>query len=317
MPRVEPHSRAAEARQSSRRGPRSRRPPRGPACRRRRCGAGCARADPAVRRRPGPPGAVGHARIVARLRERGHSLEEIRRATEEGRLAFGYIEELFPSVDERVYTLARRPGDRARAGADRADRGGAGDEPRRRPSRSPPRTCSCCATSRRCSSAGLPLVAMLQLVRVYGQAMAQVADAEVRLFHLYVHEPLMRSGATGMEMAEEMLATRARAAAARVAGDGPGPSALPPALRRAGRGRPHGGRPRRRRRVDLGTAAGRDRVRRPRRLHAADRGGGRARGGRRGRAVRRGGGDDAPRRRSRDQDDRRRGDDRRRPTRRR
>src|SRR5436305_662523 len=34
------------------------------------------------------PGAVGHARIVARLRERGHSLQEIRRATEEGRLAF-------------------------------------------------------------------------------------------------------------------------------------------------------------------------------------------------------------------------------------
>jgi adenylate cyclase len=32
-----------------------------------------------------------------------------------------------------------------------------------------------------------------------------VADAEVRLFHLYVHEPLMRSGATGIEMAEEML----------------------------------------------------------------------------------------------------------------
>src|SRR5581483_6344841 len=45
-------------------------------------------------------------------------------------------------------------------------------------------------------AAGLPLVAMLQLVRVYGQAMAQVADAEVRLFHLYVHEPLMRSGST-------------------------------------------------------------------------------------------------------------------------
>ena len=36
--------------------------------------------------------------------------------------------------------------------------------------------------------------------------MAQVADAEVRLFHLYVHEPLMRSGASGIETAEEMLA---------------------------------------------------------------------------------------------------------------
>jgi adenylate cyclase len=53
-------------------------------------------------------------------------------------------------------------------------------------------------------AAGLPLVAFLQLVRVYGQAMSQIADAEVRLFHLYVHEPLMRDGVPGWEMAEEM-----------------------------------------------------------------------------------------------------------------
>jgi adenylate cyclase len=36
--------------------------------------------------------------------------------------------------------------------------------------------------------------------------MSQVADAEVRLFHLYVHEPLMRSGASGIETAEELHA---------------------------------------------------------------------------------------------------------------
>jgi adenylate cyclase len=53
-------------------------------------------------------------------------------------------------------------------------------------------------------SAGLPLVAFLQMCRVYGQAAAQVADAEVRLFHLYVHEPLMREGIPGLQMAEEM-----------------------------------------------------------------------------------------------------------------
>jgi adenylate cyclase len=52
--------------------------------------------------------------------------------------------------------------------------------------------------------AGLPLVAYLQLVRVYGQALAQIADAEVRLFHMYVHEPLMRAGVPGVAMAEEM-----------------------------------------------------------------------------------------------------------------
>src|SRR5436190_534715 len=52
--------------------------------------------------------------------------------------------------------------------------------------------------------AGFPLVAMLQVVRVYGQAIAQISDAEVRLFHLYVHEPLMRSGSSGLEVAEQM-----------------------------------------------------------------------------------------------------------------
>ena len=53
-------------------------------------------------------------------------------------------------------------------------------------------------------AAGLPLPALLQIVRVYGQAMAQVADAEVRLFHLYLHEPLMRDGVPGVEVAQAM-----------------------------------------------------------------------------------------------------------------
>jgi len=53
-------------------------------------------------------------------------------------------------------------------------------------------------------SAGFPLVALLQLIRVYGQAIAQIADAEVKLFHLYVHEPLIRDGVPGLQVAEEM-----------------------------------------------------------------------------------------------------------------
>jgi adenylate cyclase len=52
--------------------------------------------------------------------------------------------------------------------------------------------------------AGLPTVAFLQLVRVYGQTMRAIADAEVRLFHIYVHEPLIRDGVPNLEMAEEM-----------------------------------------------------------------------------------------------------------------
>jgi adenylate cyclase len=52
--------------------------------------------------------------------------------------------------------------------------------------------------------AGLPTVAFLQLVRVYGQTMRAIADAEIRLFHLYVHEPLIRDGVPNLRMAEEM-----------------------------------------------------------------------------------------------------------------
>ncbi len=52
------------------------------------------------------PAVVSHAKIVARLRDRGHWLREIRQATDEGRLAYGYIEELFESGAD-VYTLAQ------------------------------------------------------------------------------------------------------------------------------------------------------------------------------------------------------------------
>ena len=41
-------------------------------------------------------------------------------------------------------------------------------------------------------------------MRVYGQALARIADAEVKLFHLFVHEPLIRDGRGGLEIAEEM-----------------------------------------------------------------------------------------------------------------
>ena len=46
------------------------------------------------------PAALAHARIVARLRKRGHSLDEIRAASESGRLAYGFMEDLFPPRGE-------------------------------------------------------------------------------------------------------------------------------------------------------------------------------------------------------------------------
>jgi adenylate cyclase len=149
--------------------------------------------------------AVTHARVVARLRERGHSIDDIRKASDEGRLAFGYIEELFPPGDGD-YTLEEAADETGLEPAliERIHMAlGLSQTGLHSLSEDEIQLLRYVAAV---LAAGLPLVAMLQLVRVYGQAMAQVADAEVRLFHLYVHEPLMRSGTTGMEVADEMLA---------------------------------------------------------------------------------------------------------------
>jgi len=149
------------------------------------------------------PAAIAHARIVARLRERGHTLREIAAATEAGRLSFAYIEDLLPA-EEGSYSVQE-----------------AADETGLEPALIE-RIFSTMGFNQAATmhiteddlqllryvaavlAAGFPLVAFLQLIRVYGQTLAQMADAEVRLFHLYVHEPLMRDGVPGLEMAEEM-----------------------------------------------------------------------------------------------------------------
>jgi adenylate cyclase len=150
------------------------------------------------------PAAVSHARIVARLRERGHSLEDIRQASHEGRLAFGYIEELFDTGEE-VYSFQEASRETGLEPALIARVVSALGTSPAHPDRISAEDVSLMRYVAKVLDAGLPLVALLQLVRVYGKAMARVADAEVRLFHLYVHEPLMRSGATGLETADEMF----------------------------------------------------------------------------------------------------------------
>jgi len=147
--------------------------------------------------------AAAQARVVARMRERGYSLEDLKAAGREGRLAFGFTEELLsgegeevtvesataetglePELVERILTILGTPKER-----------------HRRLNREDAAALRHCA---RALAAGFPLVAFLQLVRVYAQSMRRIADAEVRLFHLYIHEPLIRDGIPELEMAEEM-----------------------------------------------------------------------------------------------------------------
>jgi adenylate cyclase len=156
-----------------------------------------------VRRGRWTAAAAAQARVVARMRERGYSLGDLKEAGREGRLAFGFAEELFsedaerlsveqvaeetgqePELVERILVILGTPTARQRE-LSRAD----------------------AAALRHCArvlAAGFPLVAFLQLVRVYVQSMRRIADAEVRLFHLYVHEPMIRDAVPELEMAEEM-----------------------------------------------------------------------------------------------------------------
>jgi adenylate cyclase len=149
------------------------------------------------------PAAVAHARIVARLRERGYSLDHLREAVHSGRLAYGYLEDLFPppahtrTLEEAAAETDLEPAliERiwAAAGFSAESLERIGDE-----------DVQLLRYMSAVLQAGFPLVAFLQLVRVYGQALAQIADAEVKLFHLFVHEPLMRDGVPGLEIAEAM-----------------------------------------------------------------------------------------------------------------
>jgi adenylate cyclase len=143
--------------------------------------------------------ALAQVRIVARLRERGHTLEQIRRANDSGQLA-GYIQGMFAPPEGR-YTLEQAA---LEAGVDLEllervylAQGlpalSLGDE-----------DLEMVRYMAAVLDAGLPEAVLLQLARVYGQALAQIADAEVRLIHLHVHEPLMREGVPGVEMAQAM-----------------------------------------------------------------------------------------------------------------
>jgi adenylate cyclase len=149
------------------------------------------------------PAAIAYVRVVARLRARGHSLEAIKRASDSGQLAIGPIENLLSSSEPR-YTL--REASRASGldpelikriyatmGLSAASLEAITEE-----------DLQMMRYAAAVLAAGIPLPAFLQLMRVYGQVIAQIADAEVRLVHLYVHEPLMRTGIPNVEIAEEM-----------------------------------------------------------------------------------------------------------------
>jgi adenylate cyclase len=149
------------------------------------------------------PAAAAHARIVDRLRKQGHSLEEIKRAGEDGRLAFGYVDELFPppaghvDIDQAARETGLEP-----ALVERIWK--SAGLPAWKLERLDDSDLEALRYMAAVLTAGFPLVAFLQVMRVYGNSLRQVADAEARLFRIYVHEPLVLDGVPAIQVAEEL-----------------------------------------------------------------------------------------------------------------
>lgn len=156
-----------------------------------------------VRKGRWTPAAAAQARIVARMRERGHSLEELKEAGKEGKLSFGMAEDIFVDDSERfdLETASAETG----LSVEMLERVMVvlGTPAEREPTLSA-RDIEALRRMGDVVEAGLPIEALLQLTRVYAQAVRRIADAEVRLFHLFVHEPMIRDGLSEIEMAEEL-----------------------------------------------------------------------------------------------------------------
>jgi adenylate cyclase len=147
--------------------------------------------------------AAAYVRVVARLRARGHTLAQIKQASDSGQLAVGPIENLLKR-SEGHYTLrqaARASGLQASMIERILSALGLSSLLADPMSDEDVEVLRYVATM---FEIGLPPDAFLQLARVYAQAVGQIADAEVRLVHLYVHEPLMRAGIPSEEIGEEM-----------------------------------------------------------------------------------------------------------------
>jgi adenylate cyclase len=148
--------------------------------------------------------AAAQARVVARMRVRGYSLEDLKEAGREGRLAFGFAEELFAEDEEdalSIETVAAETGLEVELIERILTMMGTPVGQERSLSVADAAAIRLCAEV---LAAGFPLVAFLQLIRVYVQSVRRIAEAEVRLFHLYVHEPLIRDGVNELRMAEAM-----------------------------------------------------------------------------------------------------------------
>ena len=146
---------------------------------------------------------IAHARIVGQLRKGGQPLEEIAKAAQDGRLALGGIDALF-AVESKHYSLKQA----AKAAGIKFDIAeqiwlslGMSVQ---KTDRVTEQDVEALKRVREILDAGVPLGAVLQVIRVAAKAFSDIADAEARLVRMFVHEPLLQSGAKPEEISGAM-----------------------------------------------------------------------------------------------------------------
>jgi adenylate cyclase len=153
------------------------------------------------------PSDVERVRLVQFLERRQIGLEAIADVERRERLLSTVVEFLFPARPGRTYSLAEAleivglDADLARG---LREASGPGEETLDE------HDVQMLRNAKVALDAGFPDTALLQLVRVYADALARVAEAEVRLFHFYVHEGLRSTGLSGSELVDRSKAVRDR-----------------------------------------------------------------------------------------------------------
>ena len=140
---------------------------------------------------------VERVRLIQFLERRQIPLETIARAEREDEILSSVLEFLFPGGVGPTYSLAqaadiagldaelaRRLRETASTGDDSVDK----------------HDLRMLREAKIALDAGFPEAALVQLARVYADAQSRVAEAEVHLFHFYVHEGLKAAGLSGREL---------------------------------------------------------------------------------------------------------------------
>ena len=147
------------------------------------------------------PGAVEQVRLVQLLRQRGFEPDQVAHLETTQPGLFGRYAQLVSSgssalydLDEAVATsgLDRDFVERVRRAAGFSDQGAIGDE----------EDVAVWRALAVALAAGIPEDALVQLVRVYADSMARIAEAESRLFHFHVHERLRAEGLSSSDVAD-------------------------------------------------------------------------------------------------------------------